>query len=66
METNQWIRRMAKGGRVKEMESALGVMQGDCRDAAASLPQRPGANVFVFAVARVHFVCRRNSRKSGW
>ncbi len=38
----------------------LVVRQGksNCRrDAAASLPPRPGANVFVFAVARVHFVC---------
>src|SRR5207244_13336189 len=47
----------------------LVVRQGksNCRrDAAASLPPRPGANVFVFAVARVHFVGRGNRLKRGW
>jgi hypothetical protein len=31
-------------GKGKGMDSALWVMQGDCRDAAASLPPRPGAD----------------------
>jgi len=53
-------------GRGKGMASALWVVQGDCRYAAASLPPRNGANVFAFAVVLLHYVCRRNSRKSGW
>jgi hypothetical protein len=44
MGTIQWIRGMAKGRRVKEMDSALWVMQGNCRNAAASLPPRSGAD----------------------
>ena len=36
------------------------------RDAAASLPPRPGANVFAFAVALVHCVVLRNLRNNGW
>jgi len=34
----------------KGMDSALWVMQGDCRDAAASLPPRPGADGSRFAL----------------
>jgi hypothetical protein len=69
----EWIKEMAngewvRGGKGKGMDSALWLSKGkrNRRDAAASLPSRLGANVFVYAVARVHFVCRRNSRKSGW
>jgi len=54
-------------GQVNGFRLVVRQRKSNCRrDAAASLPPRPGANVFVFAVARVHFVCRRNSRKSGW
>ena len=45
----EWIKEMAnwkwvRGGRAQGMDSALWVMQGDCPDAAGSLPPRPGAD----------------------
>jgi hypothetical protein len=50
----------------KGMDSALWVMQGDCQGRGGKLAFRvPGANVFAFAVVLLHFVCLRNSRKSG-
>ena len=66
MGIGEWVRE--NGSRAKGMDSALWLPQGerDCPDAAASKPPRPGANVFVRAVAALHCVCRRNSRNSGW
>ena len=45
----EWIKEMAngkwvRGGRDQGMDSALWVVQGDCRNAAASLPPHPGAD----------------------
>src|ERR1700746_2667945 len=41
MDIKEWNKGM---GRAKGMDSALWVMQGDCRNAAASLPPRSGAD----------------------
>jgi len=70
----EWIKEMAngkwlRGGKGKGMDSALWLSKGkrNRRVAAASLPPQLGALMApVFAVARVHFVCLRNSRNSGW
>ena len=62
----EWIKEMVKGGRAKGMESALWVMQGMPGTRRQACRRVPALMALVFAVALLHFVCRRNSRNSGW
>jgi hypothetical protein len=64
----EWIKEMGQGRKgqgngfrpvVNEREWEAGTRRQACR-------RVPALMALVFAVALLHFVCRRNSRKSGW
>ncbi len=62
MANGKWVR----GGRDKGMDSALWVVQGVAGTRRQACRRVPALMAPVFSVALVHFVCRRNSRNSGW
>ena len=64
MANGKWVR----GGRDKGMDSALWLSRRE-RDAGTrrqACRRVPALMALVFAVALIHFVCRRNSRNKGW
>ena len=62
MANGKWVR----GGRDKGMDSALWVVQGVAGMRRQACRRIPALMALVFAVALIHFVCRRNSRNKGW